>query len=109
MRGGTVPEAVWPDVWRVRHAYRTLMDHSANDARIDAATTRTKEQSSTAAFANEHRPPPPEPDVERSRGRVPVRDAAFLSSFAQHANEASSGIDVVDVEPDQFAHADTAG
>src|SRR5436305_3811901 len=85
------------------------MDSAAGGARVESAPASTEQRRGPAGRPDPRGPALGEPSSDRTHRRYPDRDDPFLAAFAEHAKGVAGQINIVDVEPAQFAHPQRAG
>ena len=85
------------------------MHDASRLASVQTVPSGAQQQGGARVRRDQRGAAPGQPGVERLLGRDAVGDAALLAALAEHAEQAAAPVDVVDVQPDQFADPDAAG
>src|SRR5450755_1848294 len=98
-----------PKVRSTRYVRQPGMDGAAHGALIKTSTTGPQEQRWAAGSRRHDRPTRPPPGTYRLDGGQPERNGALFVALAEHPQEVSRIVDVVEVKTDQFADPDAGG
>ena len=107
MGGGTVPQAVRAEVGYLADLGNPRMDDPASARRVKASPTGAQEESWAAALVRHCRASGAEPVLDGADGGLTHGDGALAPALAQDAEGAAFTVQIVDVEPAEFAGSHT--